>query len=667
MAFTQAMAPGFINQPLRLSINVQLPPYSAIGDGVTDDTAAFSSWASDLGTDGVGSVPVGTYSLTALPSIARTSRVAIAPGAIVLLSSAPQQWVSVYHPQSEPVNVLRETFASGSSTTTTGSMASGSTSLTGVGNTVGWSVGMGISVVGAGVSGALLVTQVTAISGSVFTLSTAASSSVSNAVVTHDDTVAVQSAINAAAGVAPCIIGGAGYTFVLSSSLSIPSNSHLILDGTLSMVSGAASTINGVINLGSSSGICIEGCGVIDGNGQNQPPNTAGGQGAIIAGNVGDYSGPGASKVQIRGITIQNVLNWPWNIVASSDVVIDSVRVENCGNSANFSAGCVDCWCYACRMNTITNDMGFTVYGNSQRCGFVGCRASNVHDIGFNVFSDQYSPGACHHISFSNCIATACGACGFGAESVVGGTLTTPDVHTNLSYEGCHTYGCGSRQENGPGDMQFSQAMDNVLITGCVITNSQNVRGIMAFGSNFLISNNLVRNIDTEGASSPAGRGISLNASSTAGQGGPYIVRDNVITDTQGTHTLLYGLELAAPGGSSYTCVKLRGGSVTGLASGGQAVYIPSGQGWHADVEVSGIYGYNPVGALSAPSVPASGATVINPFSVRARVFVSGGSVTAIAISGIATGLTAGMFIVDAGESISLTYSATPAWVWIGE
>lgn len=86
--------------------------------------------------------------------------------------------------------------ASGSIITTTGSISSSSatTTLT-VASAFGWSVGMGIDVAGAGTSGADLITSVTAISGNTFILAVAASTTVSGAVINHDDTAAINAAL----------------------------------------------------------------------------------------------------------------------------------------------------------------------------------------------------------------------------------------------------------------------------------------------------------------------------------------------------------------------------------------------------------------------------------------------------------------------------------------
>ena len=70
-------------------------------------------------------------------------------------------------------------------------------------------------------------------------------------------------------------------------------------------------------------------------------------------------------------------------------------------------------------------------------------------------------------------------------------------------------------------------------------------------------------------------------------------------------------------------------------------------------------------GAKTAPSVPATTVALQNPFWRDCAVSVSGGTVSAIAVAGVATGLTAGTVIVPSGKTITLTYSSAPTWVWV--
>lgn len=83
-------------------------------------------------------------------------------------------------------------------------------------------------------------------------------------------------------------------------------------------------------------------------------------------------------------------------------------------------------------------------------------------------------------------------------------------------------------------------------------------------------------------------------------------------------------------------------------------------------IKISNCPGYNPTGPQSAPSMPASGTALTNPFPFDTTVYISGGTVTAIDVGGTSTGLTSGSVFVPAGETITLTYSSAPTWVWIG-
>lgn len=76
--------------------------------------------------------------------------------------------------------------------------------------------------------------------------------------------------------------------------------------------------------------------------------------------------------------------------------------------------------------------------------------------------------------------------------------------------------------------------------------------------------------------------------------------------------------------------------------------------------------GFNPTGLVTTPVMPASGTAAVNPYPYRCMVCVAGGTVSAIAIGDGTTGLTSGSFLLDANQSITLTYSAAPAWTWFG-
>ncbi len=76
--------------------------------------------------------------------------------------------------------------------------------------------------------------------------------------------------------------------------------------------------------------------------------------------------------------------------------------------------------------------------------------------------------------------------------------------------------------------------------------------------------------------------------------------------------------------------------------------------------------GFNPVGAVGPPSVPATTVNYTNAYGYPCQVQIYGGTVTEIDIDDIATGLTSGIFIIPPGGTINITYSAAPSWRWWG-
>lgn len=83
--------------------------------------------------------------------------------------------------------------------------------------------------------------------------------------------------------------------------------------------------------------------------------------------------------------------------------------------------------------------------------------------------------------------------------------------------------------------------------------------------------------------------------------------------------------------------------------------------------------GYNPVGIITPPAVPATTvATAVQ--NTDMTVYIKGGTLTVINISGVATGISAAApagavhtVRVLAGQTIAITYSVAPTWVWQSE
>ena len=66
----------------------------------------------------------------------------------------------------------------------------------------------------------------------------------------------------------------------------------------------------------------------------------------------------------------------------------------------------------------------------------------------------------------------------------------------------------------------------------------------------------------------------------------------------------------------------------------------------------------------NTPAVPASGTSVSNATGLRVQVAVWGGSVSSVNANGSDIGLPGGTFIVNPGETIGVSYSSKPTWLW---
>lgn len=69
-------------------------------------------------------------------------------------------------------------------------------------------------------------------------------------------------------------------------------------------------------------------------------------------------------------------------------------------------------------------------------------------------------------------------------------------------------------------------------------------------------------------------------------------------------------------------------------------------------------------GPYTAPAVPASTVTATNTSGSAMLVQVQGGTVTVVAVNAVTVGTLAGLFLVPAGQTIAITYSVAPTWIW---
>ena len=130
---------------------------------------------------------------------------------------------------------------------------------------------------------------------------------------------------------------------------------------------------------------------------------------------------------------------------------------------------------------------------------------------------------------------------------------------------------------------------------------------------------------------------------------------------TYGAETQHYGWYIEA-GASN---VSIMGGSAIGntvapVSVGSTVTTSPS------TINITNVLGFNGNRAC-VTTTAASTVAQYNPTFSAANVIVSGGTVTAIAINGTATGLTSGSFSLGSQDRLTETYSVQPTTTWCGQ
>jgi hypothetical protein len=191
--------------------------------------------------------------------------------------------------------------------------------------------------------------------------------------------------------------------------------------------------------------------------------------------------------------------------------------------------------------------------------------------------------------------------------------------------------------------------------------------------TDIIIANNTV----LAGAS---GNGIFLKGNAGSAR---VLCADNIIRHSGGL-----GIAVQDVGGNTIAQYVIRGNIITPSSNAFEAISISnntpclienndvSGSGASPKISIgatnTGVVfrnnkGYNPIGALTPPAVPASTVAYTNVLRFDCTVYVTGGTVTDIKVGGTSTGMTSGTFRVPAGQTITLTYSVAPTWTWFGD
>lgn len=334
---------------------------------------------------------------------------------------------------------------------------------------------------------------------------------------TTDNTTAIQNALNAAAGVARVYFPKTTNSYRVS-GLSLPSNSYLVIDGTI--LQNASSTTSVMYATSSQSNIVIDGQGTIDGNKSNQTSAR------------GCVEITGATNVLITGLFLQNAFLWPVAINNSTYVLIDDCTFLTSNLAGQFNNGTTYAWVTNCII-TGNTDSGFLFYGGVGFSGIIGCTLSGHSKHGITVFHDTTYSVSCHDILIQSNFSYTNGLWGISINKGTGAVGS----HSNILIEGNRCYGNNTTNVAATGGITNTTGANVQIVNNMISRDGAGANssyGINVGGSNTQVMNNQI--VD-EGQGGVAGVGIQL--ASTANN---VLISGNQIIDDQGTPTMAYGI-----------------------------------------------------------------------------------------------------------------------------
>lgn len=449
-----------------------------------------------------------------------------------------------------------------------------------------------------------------------------------------DDTAAIQAAITAASG------GGIVFfptgSYVVSATLAL-SNNNVRLMGCQQSTLYIAAVFSG-INLINITG---QTCGVMDLN---------------IRGVSTTYSSnPAVDAIQIsssRGCSVRDVVcsyinGYGLQSTSGGSISNDNTNIEN--------------------VHIFSSKAGFHILGNAgsgndQVSYMTNCNCDFIQNGDCYFFEDAFDFVVTN--IYGNCTA------GSGNSIHIKGNCIAIYI-SNIDvgpYPGPST-GSIVLIESGPNGTPSKIGISNGIAEGG-LNGVQITAGSLIKISNLDIFNNGTNGISVSGSSdaiSIYGCQFSANGSNIAGSRyeinwsatGNGEVTACIFTTAQGTTTQKVNNVINATAGN----LIVQGNRFEGTGFTTANVF----NGFPALVLANP--GYNNVlGNVAAPSITASPAT-INGYAYPVVAYIKGGTVSAIAVNGTATGLTlaTGGFVsvlIPAGGSITLTYSVIPTWTW---
>lgn len=378
-----------------------------------------------------------------------------------------------------------------------------------------------------------------------------------------------------------------------------------------------------------------------------------------------------------------------WAADEQSDMCVENLTIDGNGANQSGTANILGVGAYRATRYTLRNCLIKETYGmstlfsNSKFVLVDGNRIEKTYNmrIGITLTSDMAEYFNSYSV-ISNNIITGVMADGITVTGAVNGHIAHVDVVGN------NIYNCGYMGNNVDGAAVYMNYTANCTIDGNVIDEIGGNGIDVYIGRNIVVSDNVVSDVDRAGImfdsvtySQVTGNNITncvqkgaANAFNSSHRflSGIYagdncnhlIYSGNVSTDNQTVKTQAYGFLSKGPSNSYFV---IQGNDFSN--NGTSAIQLDSPV---SNCQTFKNTGYNPVGNVTAPTLPASGATLINPFPFTSRIYITGTGVTGININGVNVGVTGTavangtLVILEPGETIRIVYTTAPNWVWFG-
>ena len=361
-----------------------------------------------------------------------------------------------------------------------------------------------------------------------------------------------------------------------------------------------------------------------------------------------------------------------------------------------------DCYIHHIKNVPPNEHYGIVVGSASQNVSISGCRFSHTrHAVTTGGSSGTNQNGVPRNIVVANCTSMLTDTAHFD----------THQPAENITFVGCVADGGVSTSSEAYG---FQMRGRNCSIIGCSVLQAVG-RGIMLFGpvsSGATVVGNMIANVKAR-TDDTLGAGLHLAGPETPGSvaTSKHTIMGNVIKHCEGSAITNGGLNSdivisgnviedtnsVVPGAaiqlSGATRVLVTGNNINGTGPNPAIAMLGTSDDWQINQNclsnvgtgsvalrgknsaVVNNFGYNPVGAITNPW-PATGSDLTNnvtggsPSPKSATVYtvrhtpktivVTNGTVLQIAINGVDTGLTAGVFKLGIGETIAISYDDAP-------